>query len=574
MAEHDLIIRAGTVIDGTGAPARTADVAVTDGVVTAVGSVEGSAAREIDADGALVAPGFVDIHTHYDGQATWDSRMQPSSWHGVTTVVFGNCGVGFAPVHTNDHDKLVELMEGVEDIPGAALHEGLRWGWNSFAEYLDACDTPKDMDIATQVPHGALRLHVMGERGANREDATADDIGEMGRLAAEGIAAGALGFSTSRTSNHKTSTGDFTPTLTAAAEELVGIAEAVGHGGAGVFQLVSDFVDRDREFEMFRQMCAISGRPLSFTIVESPKSDEFHHDLLARIEQARADGLQITGQCPVRPIGILLGFECTLNPFMRNPVWAEVADLAPAARVAALQDPDRRARLLAAAGGTDQTLVGGSLIEKYEIMYEMGDEPYYEPAADQTVVRRAERAGMSPTEFALDLLLEDGGTNMLWLPFTNYGKGNLDGTRELLTHDFTVPSLSDGGAHVGTICDGSFPTTLLQHWGRDRPSGRIDLEFLIRRQCRDTARAVGLLDRGVLAPGYRADLNVIDFDNLKVRAPELAYDLPAGGRRVLQRADGYLHTVVNGVETYASGEETGDLPGRLIRGAQAAPAGA
>ena len=574
MAEHELIIRGGTVVDGTGAPARTADVAVSGGVVTDVGTVDGSATREIDAAGALVAPGFVDIHTHYDGQATWDSRMQPSSWHGVTTVVFGNCGVGFAPVHSNDHDKLVELMEGVEDIPGAALHEGLQWGWNSFAEYLDACDTPKDMDIATQVPHGALRLHVMGERGANREDATAADIGEMGRLAAEGIAAGALGFSTSRTSNHKTSTGDFTPTLTAAAEELVGIADAVGLGGTGVFQLVSDFVDRDREFEMFRQMCAISGRPLSFTIVESPKSDEFHHDLLARIEAARADGLQITGQCPVRPIGILLGFECTLNPFMRNPVWAEVADLAPAARVAALQDPDRRARLLAEAGGTDQTLVGGSLIEKYEIMYEMGDEPYYEPAADQTVVRRAERAGKSPAEFALDLMLEDGGTNMLWLPFTNYGKGNLDGTRELLTHDFTVPSLSDGGAHVGTICDGSFPTTLLQHWGRDRPSGRIDLEFLIRRQCRDTARAVGLLDRGVLAPGYRADLNVIDFDNLKVRAPELAYDLPAGGRRVLQRADGYLHTVVAGVETYRSGEETGELPGRLIRGAQAAPAGA
>ncbi len=574
MAEHELIIRGGTVVDGTGAPARTADVAVSGGVVTDVGTVDGSATREIDADGALVAPGFVDIHTHYDGQATWDSRMQPSSWHGVTTVVFGNCGVGFAPVHSNDHDKLVELMEGVEDIPGAALHEGLQWGWNSFAEYLDACDTPKDMDIATQVPHGALRLHVMGERGANREDATADDIGEMGRLAAEGIAAGALGFSMSRTSNHKTSTGDFTPTLTAAAEELVGIAEAVGLGGTGVFQLVSDFVDRDREFEMFRQMCAISGRPLSFTIVESPKSDEFHHDLLARIEAARADGLQITGQCPVRPIGILLGFECTLNPFMRNPVWAEVADLAPAARVAALQDPDRRARLLAEAGGTDQTLVGGSLIEKFEIMYEMGDEPYYEPAADQTVVRRAERAGLSPAEFALDLMLKDGGTNMLWLPFTNYGKGNLDGTRELLTHDFTVPSLSDGGAHVGTICDGSFPTTLLQHWGRDRPSGRIDLEFLIRRQCRDTARAVGLLDRGVLAPGYRADLNVIDFDNLKVRAPELAYDLPAGGRRVLQRADGYLHTVVAGVETYRSGEETGELPGRLIRGAQAAPAGA
>ncbi|MEQ8841519.1 MAG: amidohydrolase family protein [Acidimicrobiales bacterium] len=574
MAAHDLIIRGGNVVDGTGAPARTADVAITDGVVTEVGEVDGSATREIDADGALVAPGFVDIHTHYDGQATWDTRMQPSSWHGVTTVVFGNCGVGFAPVHSNDHNKLVELMEGVEDIPGAALHEGLSWNWSSFAEYLDACDSPKDMDIATQVPHGALRLHVMGERGANREDATADDIAEMGRLAAAGIAAGALGFSTSRTSNHKTSTGDFTPTLTAAADELVGIAEAVGAGGTGVFQLVSDFVDREREFQMFRDMCRVSGRPLSFTIVESPKSGDFHQDLLRRIEGARADGFQITGQCPVRPIGILLGFECTLNPFMRNPVWAEVADLAPAERVVALNDPDRRARLLSAAGGTDSVLVGGSLIEKFETMYEMGEWPYYEPSADRTVVRRAAAAGVAPAEFALDLLLEHDGTNMLWLPFTNYGTGTLDGTRELLTHDFTVPALSDGGAHVGTICDGSFPTTLLQHWGRERPTDRIDLEFLVRRQCRDTARTVGLHDRGVLAPGYRADLNVIDFDNLRVRGPELAYDLPAGGRRVLQRADGYLHTVVAGVETYASGEATGELPGRLVRGAQVAPVGA
>ena len=574
MATHDLIVRGGTVVDGTGAPARTADVAVTDGVVTEVGEIDGSATREIDADGALVAPGFVDIHTHYDGQATWDTRMQPSSWHGVTTVVFGNCGVGFAPVHNADHDKLVELMEGVEDIPGAALHEGLSWEWNSFADYLDACEGPKDMNIATQVPHGALRLHVMGERGANREDATPGDIAEMGRLAAEGIAAGALGFSTSRTSNHKTSTGDFTPTLTAAAQELVGIAEAVGLGGTGVFQLVSDFRDRDVEFQMFRDMCEISGRPLSFTIVESPKSDDFHQGLLGKIEQARADGLQITGQCPVRPIGILLGFECTLNPFMRNPVWQEVAGLAPKERVAALNDPDRRARLLESAGGTDTKLVGGSLIEKFEIMFEMGDLPYYEPAPDQTVVRRAAVAGVSPAEYALDALLKNDGTNMLWLPFTNYGKMNLDGTRELLTHDFTVPALSDGGAHVGTICDGSFPTTLLQHWGRDRPEGRIDLEFLVRRQCRDTARTVGLFDRGVLAPGYRADLNVIDFENLRVRGPELAYDLPAGGRRVLQRADGYLHTVVAGQETYASGEATEALPGRLVRGAQSVPAGA
>ncbi|NCG39120.1 MAG: amidohydrolase family protein, partial [Actinobacteria bacterium] len=527
MASHDLIIRGGTVVDGTGVPSRHADVAVTNGIVTEVGTVDGTATREIDADGALVAPGFVDIHTHYDGQATWDDRMQPSSWHGVTTVVFGNCGVGFAPVHNTDHDKLVELMEGVEDIPGAALHEGLQWDWKSFAEYLDACDAPKDMDIATQIPHGAVRLHVMGERGAARENATYEDIVEMGRLAAEGIVAGALGFSTSRTANHRTSTGDFTPTLTAASEELVGIADAVGRTGTGVFQLVSDFVDREIEFQMLRDMCAISGRPLSFTIIENQRSADFHTDLLDRIEQARADGLQITGQTPVRPIGILLGFECTLNPFLHNPVWAEVANLVPAERVTALADPDRRRRLLDASGGADMTAVGGRLIEKYDMMFEVGDSPNYEPDPGETLARRAERMGITAPELALDVLCGNGGTAMVWMPFSNFGHGNLNTTRDLLTHPYTVPSLSDGGAHVGTICDGSFPTTLLQHWGRDRPEGRIDVEFLIQRQCRDTARTVGLRDRGVLAPGYRADVNVIDFDRLRVHQPELAYDLPA-----------------------------------------------
>ncbi|MEM9466722.1 MAG: amidohydrolase family protein [Actinomycetota bacterium] len=571
MAEHDLIIRGGTVIDGTGGPRRTADVAVRDGRISEVGRVEGSGTREIDADGAVVAPGFVDVHTHYDGQATWEATMQPSSWHGVTTVVFGNCGVGFAPVHDTDHDRLVQLMEGVEDIPGTALHEGLSWNWNSLPEYLDALGGSKDMDIAAQVPHAALRLHVMGERGAKGEDATPSDIAEMGRLAAEGVGAGFLGFTTSRTVNHKTSLGEPTPTLTAARDELVGIAEAIGTTGTGVLQMVSDFVDIDGEFAIVRAMTESSGRPISFTLVESPRGYDYHRAILGHIEAARADGLAVTGQTAVRPIGVLLGFECTLNPFLVNPVFREIADLPRAERTAALRDPGLRARLLDAAGGKDMQAVGGRLIEKFDIMFALGESPNYEPDPSTAIAAIAEREGRPAPEVALDAMLENDGTAMLWVPFSNYGQGNLDGTRELLTHPHTVPALSDGGAHVGTICDGSFPTTLLQHWGRDRDGERIDVEFLIQRQCRDTARLVGLDDRGVLAPGYRADINIIDFDRLRVHQPELLYDLPAGGRRVVQRADGYAHTFVAGTETYTEGVATGELPGRLVRGAQPAP---
>ncbi len=573
MAEHDLVIRGGVVIDGTGHPRREADVAVSEGIVTEVGTVSGSGRREVEANGAIVAPGFVDVHTHYDGQATWESTMQPSSWHGVTTVVFGNCGVGFAPVHNSDHERLVQLMEGVEDIPGTALHEGLSWNWTSLTEYLDALGGPKDMDIAAQVPHAALRLHVMGERGAKGDDARPDDIAEMGRLAAEGINAGFLGFTTSRTQNHKTSLGEPTPTLTAAKEELVGIAEAIGTTGKGVLQLVSDFFDVEGEFAIVRAMTESSGRPISFTLVESPRGYEYHRSILGHIETARADGLAVTGQTAVRPIGVLLGFECTLNPFLANPVFREISDLPQHERTAALTDPAFRERLLQAAGGRENQAVGGRLIERFDIMFPLGTSPNYEPDPTNSVAAIAEREGRPPAEVALDAMLDNDGTAMLWVPFSNFAKGNLDGTRELLTHPFTVPALSDGGAHVGTICDGSFPTTLIQHWGRDRPHGRIEVEFLIQRQCRDTAQLVGLNDRGLIAPGYRADINVIDFDRLRVHQPELLYDLPAGGRRIVQRADGYVHTFVAGTETYAEGEATGELPGRLIRGAQPTPTG-
>ncbi|HEY9557777.1 MAG TPA: amidohydrolase family protein [Acidimicrobiales bacterium] len=566
MAEHDLIIRGGSVVDGTGAAARTADVAVSDGIVTAVGKVDGTGRQELDADGLLVTPGFVDIHVHYDGQATWDNRLNPSSWHGVTTVVAGNCGVGFAPVRPADHQRLIELMEGVEDIPGAALHEGLPWTWQSYPEFLDALDDrPYDVDLATQVPHGALRLHVMGERGAAREPATPQDIEEMARLAKEGIEAGALGFSTSRTRNHRSSNGELTPTLTAEADELLGIARAVGSTGRGVLQVVSDFEDVDAEFGLFRSMAEASGRPLSFSLADA--YGRTWRRQLELLERANAEGVEMRGQAAARAIGILLGLQCTLNPLMGNPVWqAEIAALPAAEQARAMAEPSVKERILAAAAAE-----GAGLLSGYERMFELGDPPDYEPDPSTSLAARAAREGREPLELTYDLLVQDEGRSFIYMPIINWFDGNLDAVGEMLGHEHTVPGLSDGGAHVGTICDASFPTTLLSYWGRDRDTGRMEVPFLVARHTRDTARAVGLLDRGVLAPGYRADVNLIDFDGLRVRRPEMRHDLPAGGRRLLQRADGYEATVVAGQVTYERGEATEALPGRLLRGPQPAP---
>jgi N-acyl-D-aspartate/D-glutamate deacylase len=574
VTSFDLVVRGGTVVDGTGAPARTADVAVHRGRVVAVGKQRGRGVCEIDADGALVTPGFVDIHAHYDGQATWDSRLAPSSAQGVTTVVMGNCGVGFAPVRPADRQRLIELMEGVEDIPGAALHEGLSWEWQTFAEYLDAVDRlPHDIDVAAQVPHGALRLHVMGERGANREEATPEEIAAMADLAAAGVAAGALGFTTSRTLNHRTSRGEPTPTLTASADELVGIARGLGAVGAGVLQVVSDHMNTDEEFAMFRRMVAESGRPLSFSLVQSPFDADGYRQVLARIDDARRDGLAITGQVATRAVGLLFGLQCTLHPFLTNPVFAEIKDLPVSEQTRIMADPGFKARVLEAASADKvRDKIGGGLIGRFGAMFELTDPPDYEPDAADSIEQRAARAGRDVEDFVYDLLVADEGRTLLYLPALNFAGGTLDAVRDMLAHPFTVPGLGDGGAHVGTISDGSFPTTLLTLWGRDRERGRLALEYLVQRQCRDTARTVGLFDRGVLSPGYRADINVIDFDRLTARRPEVRYDLPAGGRRLLQRADGYLHTLVAGVEVYAEGEPTGPLPGRLVRGAQPAPA--
>jgi N-acyl-D-aspartate/D-glutamate deacylase len=574
MAEHDLVIRGGTVIDGTGARRRTADVAVSGGRITEVGRVDGCGSREIDADGAVVAPGFVDIHTHYDGQATWDSRLQPSAWHGVTSVVAGNCGVGFAPVIPAHHQRLIDLMEGIEDIPGTALHEGLPWTWESYEEYLDFLAARQfDLDIGTQVPHAALRVHVMGERAVAGAEATDGEISQMQALAARGIDAGALGFSTSRTLNHKSVDGELTPSYDAGVDELVRIAAAVGGTGRGVLQLVTDFLDIDVDVDIMTSMVRASGRPLSVSLVQTHFDPTGYRTVLQRIAQANAAGLPIRAQVAARAVGLVMGLELTLHPLMTNPVWQEMAHLPLAEQAVRLSRPEVKAAILAAQTKEKRTaLIGGRLIDKFHLMYELTDPPQYEPDPRESVGARAERDGRDAADLAYDLLLADGGRGLLYVMTANFVDGTLEPVREMLEDPWSLPGLSDGGAHVGSICDGSFPTTLLQHWTRDRDAGTLGLEFLIQRQCRDTAAAVGLADRGVLASGYRADLNVIDVDGLRLRRPEVHNDLPGGGRRLLQRAEGYRHTLVRGVETYADGIDTGELPGRLIRGPQAAPA--
>ncbi|OYX04666.1 MAG: amidohydrolase [Caulobacter vibrioides] len=575
MAEHayDLVLRGGMVFDGSGGPGFQADVGVRDGVIVAVGKVLAAGAQEIDARGRIVTPGFVDIHTHYDGQATWSGQLGPSSGHGVTTVVMGNCGVGFAPCRPEDHDRLIRLMEGVEDIPFPVLTEGLPWAWESFPDYLDfLAGRAFDVDVGAQLPHAALRVYVMGERGANREPATDADIAAMAAIARRAVEAGALGFSTSRTLNHRTSDGQPTPTLTAGEDELTGIALGLAAAGKGVLQVVSDFIDGPAELAMLRRIVERSGRPLSFSLVQSPKAPQGWRTLLDGVAAAVDAGLPIKAQVCGRPVGVLFGLELTLNPFSQNPVFAELKDRPLADKVAALSDPAFRARLLAHDGDARGPFAGSAL-RAWDNLYPMGGvDPDYEPTADKTVAAIAAREGRDPAAVALDAMLAQDGRGMLYHPFLNYADGSLDPSFAMLTHRDTVPGLSDGGAHVGMICDGSFPTSNLIQWTRDRTRGpRIPLETMIARQSRGTAQAVGLLDRGLIAPGYRADLNVIDYEDLRLEAPRVAYDLPAGGRRLTQRAHGYVATVVAGVVTQRDGEPTGALPGRLVRGAQATP---
>jgi N-acyl-D-aspartate/D-glutamate deacylase len=566
----DLVIRNGTVIDGTGGAPFEADVAITGGRIAAVGRVAEYGVEEIDARGKLVTPGFVDPHTHYDAQATWSSRITPSSWNGVTTTLFGNCGVGFAPCLPSQRDMLVKLMEGVEDIPEVVLTEGLPWNWQSFPDFLDALGArPYDMDIATQVPHAALRVFVMGERGADREPATESDRIEMARLATEGIRAGALGFSTSRTLNHKTLDGRSIPTLNAEEAELAAIADALRELGEGWMQVISDFDDVEDEFAMLRRLVGVSRRPMAITLLQRDNKPEEWRRLAGWIAEANAAGLPMLGQVLTRPTGVLLGFEISQNPFVGRPSYQNIAALPFEQRIAILRQPEFRARLIAE---TSDNQGMGRRVSKWDRIFPLGNPPNYEPAPENSVAATAARQGRAPEDVAYDLLLERDGKAILYRPLSNYSYGNLDTVHDMLGHDATIVGLGDGGAHVGVLCDSSAISYMLTHWTRDRTRGaKFPLPWAIKRLTRDSATAIGLHDRGVLAPGYKADINIIDYDRLQLRQPEVVYDLPSGGRRLVQRTDGYAATIVSGVPVYRDGEATGALPGRLVRGAQAAP---
>ncbi|MGK2948945.1 MAG: N-acyl-D-amino-acid deacylase family protein [Acidimicrobiales bacterium] len=576
MAAHDLVIRGGTVVDGTGAPARTADVAISDGVITEVGQVDGAGRDEIDADGALVTPGFVDIHTHYDGQATWDEQLTPSCWHGVTTVVMGNCGVGFAPVAQDRHEWLIGLMEGVEDIPGAALSAGIQWGWESFPEFLDVLGSRRHaMDLGTQVPHGAVRGYVMGERGARNEPATAEDIEAMAAIVKAGIQAGALGFSTSRTLAHRAIDGEPVPGTFAAEDELFGIGRVLGELGTGVFELApagalgEDLAAPEREMDWMRRLAEAIDRPVTFALNQNNEDPDAWRRLLDLSAAAAAEGLPVRPQVHGRTVSLLLGFQ-TFHPLAFTAAWgaAGLGLLPWTEQVARLQaDPDLRARIVAdAALLKDDPIVNGFMHPSR--IYVLGDPPIYEPGIERSATALAAARGVDEWELLLELFLGDGGRELLNAPVLNYTHGNLDAVGEMLQHPTSAFGLGDGGAHAGQTCDASTTTFLLTHWARDRDHGRLTVEEAVHKMTQATATLYGLGDRGVLAPGYVADANVIDHQRLQLRRPELAADLPGGASRLIQRADGYITTIKGGQATFVEGEDTGARPGALLRGAR------
>jgi len=568
MTNPDLVIRGGTIADGSGGELFEADVAIRDGRITEIGKVAASGTDEIDARGKLVTPGFVDVHTHYDGQVTWSQDITPSSQNGVTTAIMGNCGVGFAPCRPADHVRLIQLMEGVEDIPEPVLSAGIPWEWDSFPDYMDWLARRQfDIDIGAQLPHAALRVYVMGERGARRDPATPADNAAMAALARDAVRAGALGFSTSRTLNHRTSTGDYTPTLKASEDELTAIAGAMHGAGRSVLQFVLDLSTIHEDLPMLLRVAEATRCPVSFSITQNDRAPQRWRQTLAEIGAASARGLSVTAQIAARPVGLLLGLELSRNPFQTHPSYRAIAHLPLAERLLQLRQPERRAAILSETPTTtDDPLF---FRPDYDKMYLLGDPPDYEQPPENALGARARREGRRAEELAYDAMLGDDGRGMLYVPFLNYSEGNLDAVHEMLRDPHSVPGLSDGGAHCGIICDASFPTYLLTHWTRDRKRGdKLSIPFVVAAQSRKTALSVGLNDRGLLAAGLKADVNVIDYDRLHLHPPQVHYDLPVGGRRLLQQVDGYDATIVSGVVTQRNGAATGAHPGRLVRGAR------
>lgn len=570
MQQFDLLIRNGRIVDGTGAPIYRADLGVRNGHIAAIGRQLGDAVQQIDADGLLVTPGFVDVHTHFDGQATWDERLWPSSQQGVTTAVMGNCGVGFAPCRPEDRDQLIALMVGVEDIPDTALHEGLRWSWESFPEYLQALAARRyDIDIAALLPHAPLRVHAMGERAIRREPASAEDIKAMQQLVRQGLAAGAVGLSTSRTMAHRSKSGDFTPMYQAASEELLALGLALKDYPNSVFQMISDFEHVGDEFSILTRVAQRTGRAATLTVLQYPHRPQLHRELMQQIEKANADGLRIMGQVLNRPVGVLMGFECSLNPFSCRPSYAGLAPLEPAERLRALALPATRSAIL---GEKDRNphLFMEYFGQNFAGMYPWrGEEPNYLPQAGDSVQALADAAGVPPLEWMYDFMLGREGQALVYLPMANYLDHDCSAVHELLGHPHTVPALGDGGAHVGTICDGSATTFLLTEWVRER--GLFSIEQAIHLLTQRPASLYGFADRGVLQPGKLADLNLIDLQALRIEPPHIARDLPAGGKRFLQGAQGYRYTIKSGQITYRDGSATEALPGRLLKRSELTP---
>jgi len=570
---YDLVVRNGTVVDGLGGEPYRGDVAVSGGVIVAVGTVDTPGTREIDATGLLVTPGFVDLHTHYDGQAIWSDRMSPSSSHGVTTALMGNCGVGFAPCRAEDHEVLVDVMAGVEDIPGVVMTDGLPWDWETFPQYLDALDSRhRDIDIAAYLPHSPLRVYVMGKRGADCEPATTEDLALMRKLAAEAIEVGALGVSSSRFAFHKTGSGAPIPSYDAAYAEIAAIVGGVADAGGGLLQFIPDIPagGYERVLQQVFEAASDAHVPVTFTLTTGNSGDPIWPGAVNLIEKFNAAGAQITAQVFARPIGLVIGLELTANPFALYPSYQEIADLPLDQRVAQMRKPEVRARILADKPGEGHPFM--YFAQAWEWMFPFTEPANYEPAAQDSILARAQARGVSPLDEAYDRLLDDDGRAMMLVALANFENNSLDTVGELIRRDDVVLGLGDGGAHYGMICDASYPTFVLAHWARDRPTGRLSVAEAVRLLTSVPARVAGLADRGRIAVGYKADLNVIDHAGLTLHKPVITHDLPAGGRRLDQTADGYVATIVSGEVIATDGVPTSARPGRLIRGRQAAPA--